>query len=78
MPLRKFRSVEEMEAGPWLPPGDPRLARAIRGVWAFGTRTLRPSFPPGLHRYRSVEEAEAAAERWERERFERRRSAEGR
>ena len=29
MPLRKFRSVEEMEAGPWLPAGDPRLARAL-------------------------------------------------
>lgn len=73
MPLRKFRSVEEMPAGPWLPAGDPRLARAIREVWAFGTRTLRPSFPPGLHRHHSIDEAEEVAERWERERFRRQR-----
>jgi len=70
MPLRKFRSVEEMEAGPWLPAGEPKLARAIRGVWAFGTRTLRPRFPPGLHRHRSIEEAQAVCEVWERERFQ--------
>lgn len=69
MPLRKFRSVEEMEAGPWLRPGSSALARAIRGVWAFGSSTLRPHFPPGLHRHRSFEEAEALAEAWERERF---------
>jgi hypothetical protein len=70
MPLRKFRSVEEMDAGPWLPAGHPRLAAAIRGVWAFGSRTLRPRFPPGLHRHRSIEEAQATAEAWEQERFE--------
>lgn len=64
MPLRKFRSVEEMDAGPWLPAGHPALVRAIRGVWAFGTRMLRPQFPPGSTD-RSFEEAEA----WERERF---------
>lgn len=73
MPLRKFRSVEEMEAGPWLPAGHPALARAIRGVWAFGSRTLRPQFPPGLHRHRSFEEAQTAAEEWERARFAARR-----
>lgn len=53
--------------------GLPRFTHAIRGVWAFGTRTLRPHFPPGLHRHRSFEEAQAAAEAWERERFAARR-----
>lgn len=74
MPLRKFRSVEEMEPGPWLPAGSPALARAIRGVWAFGTRTLRPQFPPGLHRHRSFEDAQEMDEAWERERFRARQS----
>lgn len=73
MPLRKFRSGEEMEPGRWLPAGHAALARAIRSVWAFGTRTLRPQLPPGLHRHRSFEEAQAAAEAWERERFAARR-----
>jgi hypothetical protein len=74
MPLRKFRSIEEMEPGPWLPPGSSELARAIRGVWGFGTRTLRPQFPPGLHLHRSFEEAREVGEAWERERFRARRA----
>jgi hypothetical protein len=39
MPVRKFRSVEEMERDKWREPGEPALFRAIAAVWAFGRRS---------------------------------------
>jgi hypothetical protein len=70
MPIRKFRSVEEMEGNTWREPGDPDLFRAIRATWEMARRILRPSFPPGLYKHRSVEEAQRLRESWERANFE--------
>jgi len=77
MPLRKFRSVEDMEQPAWREPGDPQLYRAIRHVWAFGRRVVPRHFPPGVHRYRSIEDLDRAVEAWslaDFERFHRQRS----
>lgn len=71
MPVRKFRDVAEMEAEIWYEPGDPRLALAIRSAWAFARRTLRPTFPPGVYKHRTIESANRLAEEWDRENFER-------
>ena len=60
MPVRKFRSVEAMEPAPWRRPGDPALFRAIAAVWDFGDRTRPHRFPPGVFRYRSIEEMKRA------------------
>ena len=60
MPVRKFRSVEAMEPAPWRQPGDPALFRAIAAVWDFGDRTLPRRSPPGVFRYRSIEEMKRA------------------
>ena len=70
MPVRKFRSVEEMEGNTWREPGDPELFRAIRSTWDFAQRTLRPRFPPGVYKHRSIEDAEKLREEWERANFE--------
>jgi len=51
----------------WRQPGDPALYVAIAAVWTAGRRLLPRRFPPGVHRYRSVEAMEAAADRWRRE-----------
>ena len=64
MPVRKFRSVEEMET-PWREPGDPDLYRTMARLWDFGQRSRRRHFPPGLHRYRSIEDLNARTEEWE-------------
>jgi hypothetical protein len=72
MPVRKFRSVEEMERPVWRRPGDPELYRAIAAIWAFGSRTHPRKFPPGVHKRRSIEELNAATEAWQRENRERR------
>ena len=66
MPVRKFRSVEEMEQPRWREPGDPALYQAIARVWAFGRKTAARRFPPGVYRHRSPEELNAQTERWQR------------
>ncbi len=70
MPVRKFRDVSEMEGNTWLEPGDPRLFQAMRAVWKLAARTTRPSFPPGVYKHRSIEEADALVQVWEQANFE--------
>lgn len=70
MPIRKFRRVEEMEGNTWREPGDPELFRAIRLTWEIARQTLRPSFPPGLYKHRSIEDAQKLRARWEQANFE--------
>lgn len=69
-PVRKFRSVEEMESPLWRRPGDPDLYRAIALVWAFGRRTVPRRFPPGVHRHRSIEQLDRQVEEWSAADFE--------
>jgi hypothetical protein len=63
MPVRKYRSVEEMNQPIWYPVGSTQLAEAIRRVWQFGHRTTRRRFRPGVHRFTSIEDMQAAAAR---------------
>lgn len=70
MPVKKYRSIEEMEPV-WHEPGSRELYEAIKEVWAFGARVLQPRFPPGVHKYRSFEEMQEAEEEWNRRNFER-------
>ena len=64
MPVRKFRSVEEMNQPTWRKPGDPMLYRAIEGVWELARRTNPRRFPPGVYKYRSIEDMDRAREQW--------------
>ena len=64
MPVRRFRSVADMEQPLWRRPGDPELYRAIAALWRTGQRTTGPRFPPGVYRHRSVRELNDQTERW--------------
>jgi hypothetical protein len=64
MPIRRFRSVEELNEGRWYEPGDPILFRAIRRVWELGHRTVRPRFPPGVHKHSTLSSKNALQESW--------------
>ena len=64
MPVRKFRSVDEMNQRVWREPGSDELLRAIEYVWELGRRTSRRQFPPGVYKHRGIEEAQAQRERW--------------
>ena len=69
MPVKKVRSLTELEDSLWLKPGDPALGRAIAAAWEFALRTVAPSFPPGVYRHRSVQDAARLREDWEAENF---------
>lgn len=69
MPVRKFRSIEEMKAARGYERTDPRLPRIIEGIWDFGRRTASLRFPPGVYRYRSVEEMNVRTAEWAEENF---------
>ena len=69
MPVRKFRDLSEMEATLWYDRTDPALPRAIAGVWQFSARICPLQFPRGVHKYRSIDEANADRERWEEANF---------
>ena len=65
MPVRKFRSIEEMnQVTTWRQPGDPMLYRAIAGVWELARRTNPRRFPPGVHKYRSIEDMDRVREQY--------------
>lgn len=65
MPVRKFRSVEEMPEAGWMDPDDPGLIDAIRECWALAAKLSPIRFPPGVYKRRSIEELNAATEAWE-------------
>lgn len=60
MPVRKYRSIYEMPDQVWREPSDPALFRVIRHVWDFGRRTSSRVYPPGVYRFRSIDEMDAA------------------
>ena len=65
MPLRKFRSIEEMKAPRWREPGDPDLYRVMAALWEIGRRTRKRAYPPGVYRYASIEEMQRQLARWD-------------
>lgn len=65
MPVYKYRSVEEMPEWNWYEPGDARLWQALRNLQrTFELTNRRPRRPPGVYKYRSIEEAQRANEEW--------------
>jgi hypothetical protein len=64
MPVRKFRSVEEMGRPAWRQPGDPELYRVMAGLWDVGRRTSRRRYPPGVHKHASIEDMHRVQEIW--------------
>lgn len=67
MPVRKFRSVEEMGDNAWLDQDDPRLACVIRAVWDRSRRMSPVRLRPGVRKYRSIDAMNRADELWEAE-----------
>lgn len=61
MPVRKFRSAEEMNQPVWREPGDPELYRTQRALWDLAAKTSRKRFRPGVYRFRSMQEMQDAA-----------------
>ena len=56
MPVRKFRSVEEMSQPVWRTPGDAALYRTIASLWDTGLRLQSRRFRPRGHPFRTIDE----------------------
>jgi len=66
MPVQKFHDFEEARQALHCDPHDPRLPDRIQALWSFSRSLTSPDpFPRGIHRYRTIEEANAARFRWE-------------
>ena len=66
MPVRKYRSVEDMPSAAFRTPLDPVNLRLACEVSTTALRFAPRRFPPGVHRYRSIAEAAERREAWER------------
>lgn len=56
MPVRKFRSVEEMEGLVWREPGDPALYRAMERLFDLARRTRSRTASAGVRKFASIED----------------------
>ncbi len=59
MPVQKFRSIDEMNTAPIRVAGEPafeRFTRHCRRYWLIS----QPTYPRGVFKFRTLEEAQAA------------------
>lgn len=73
MPVRKFRSIEEMNAfdDERLRSDDPNLVSRIKAHWDTWRDLLPPlNVPKGVYKFRSIEEMNAFTEKYENERID--------
>ena len=66
MPLRKFRSVEEMDElrrELWCDEPDAEYFGRVGELWELSSRLNPRQFPSGVFKYRSLEEAQADRDR---------------
>lgn len=74
MPVRKFRSIEEMNAADdeRMRQDDPRLIERIEGHWRRWQHLIPPlDIPKGVHKFRSIEEKNAFDDHYVKERIDR-------
>ena len=64
MPVYRFRSMEEAREALWIAGNSTELAERMRKLWAFQARFRQERMPRGVYRYRSIEEANRARDRW--------------
>lgn len=64
MPVQKFRDLDSAREALWRRPDDPGSLRRAAWLWAFSARLCPPRIPPGVQRYRSIEDAQRAREAW--------------
>lgn len=62
MPIKRYRSIEEVPAPERRDPSDPEFLERLFAFLSSPPRRLPPLFEPGIYKYRSVEEANEARE----------------
>jgi hypothetical protein len=68
MPVRKYRSVQNMEDTFWIQPGTPEHHKAIlRVIESAAFFAKGKSLPHGVFKFSSIEESAAQVETWNQE-----------
>jgi hypothetical protein len=67
MPVRKFRSIDEMPSPPPREPLDPDNLPIALELSTLALRLDPRRFPPGIHKYRSIQDAARVRAAWENE-----------
>ncbi len=71
MPVRKFHSIAEANQPKRFGPGTVEFSRALRAVfWIAATFAPPRIVPPGVHKFRNIEEAQARKKSWQAARTE--------
>ena len=67
MPIQKFRSLLEASRALRVRPGTAEHSRALRSVfWMAAQFAPERQLPPGVFKFRSIEEAQAQRKAWAR------------
>ncbi len=67
MPVQKFRTLEEMNAADrdmWCDEPDDAYLERVRQLWRRSALLNPRSYPKGVRKYRTLEEAQAERDRW--------------
>ncbi len=65
MPIRKYRTLSEAGRSERLQPGTPEFSRTLRCVFRMAACFAPPTKPPpGVHKFRSIEDAQARKKEW--------------
>ncbi len=67
MPVVKLRSIEELDKlhrDLWCEQPDDAWFQRVARLWSRSSRLNPRRFPPGVHKYRRIEDAQAERERW--------------
>lgn len=67
MPVRRFANLDDMKKARWLAPGDPQIPGRLQAMWVLGASIVRVARPPGVHKFRTIEELAAFRASWPRE-----------
>lgn len=62
MPVQRFRGLEDAWRALWMSAEDPALSHRLRRLWSFSARLVPSTFPRGVRRFRTIEEANADRE----------------
>ena len=80
MPIRKFRTIEEMNAADtelWCAEPDAAYYQRVRKLWETSAKLNPRTFPKGVFKFRTQEEAQAQRDRLLAEHIQQTRAASG-
>lgn len=64
LPLQKFRSLKEAEQALWCDHPDDAYLDRLERWWSIVDQLSPRSYPPGVRKYRSLEEADRDRQKW--------------